>query len=316
MAPVGPSTAHAGETVPRVVCAGHVNWDVTLRVDCLPGPDEEARIRSRTGSGGGSAANVAVGLGGLDVDATLVGSVGDDRNGRLVARALEGRSVDLALTVVEGGRTALKYLLVDPDGEVAVLGRDGDNEAVDPSDVSPDLLEGADLLHLTGQRPATAAHLAELAAERGIAVSFDPGRRVADRDYGGVLARVDVLFLNEREAAALDETIDRIQDETLDGTIEEPLEETLVVTTYGTSGALLETPDGLYRHRGFGSDSVDSAGAGDAFAAGFLASYLDGAPPERALAVGNACGALAARERGPRVDLSWSAVESVLDRPG
>lgn len=312
MAPVGPSTARPGVTAPRVVCAGHLNWDVTLRVDRLPGPDEEARIRSRTGSSGGSAANVAVGLGGLDVNATLVGSVGDDRQGRLVGRALERRSVDLALTVVEGGRTALKYLLVDPDGEVAVLGMDGDNEAVDPTDVSPELLEGADLLHLTGQRPATAVHLAELAAERGIAVSFDPGRRVADRDYGGVLARVDILFLNEREAVALEETLDGTQDETIDGR----LDETLVVTTYGTSGALLETPDGLYRHRAFGSDSVDSAGAGDAFAAGFLASYLDGTPPERALAVGNACGALAARERGPQVDLSWDAVESVLDRPG
>ncbi|MCO8268933.1 carbohydrate kinase family protein, partial [Haloferax sp. AB510] len=46
----------------RVICAGHVNWDVTLRVDALPEPDGEATVESRVGAGGGSAANVASGL--------------------------------------------------------------------------------------------------------------------------------------------------------------------------------------------------------------------------------------------------------------
>lgn len=290
--------------MPRVVCAGHVNWDVTLQVDRLPEPDGEACIRSRSHSTGGSAANVAVGLVGLDVDATLVGSVGDDVPGRLARRTLEGRGVHLALSVVEGGQTAVKYLLVDPDGEVAVLGTDGDNEAVRPADVDPALLDGAGLLHLTAQRPATAARLAEMAAARGIPVSFDPGRRVGDRDYGAVLALADILFLNEREATVLD--ADR----------NAGLDVRLVITTYGTTGAVLETPAALYRHRGFGPESASSAGAGDAFAAGFLASYLRGAPPERALAVGNACGALAARASGPQVDLAWSEVTSVLDGSG
>lgn len=289
----------------RVVCAGHVNWDVTLRVDRLPEPDAEARIRSRSGSSGGSAANVAVCLGGLDVAATLVGSVGDDEYGGQIRRALERNGVDLGLSVVEDGRTAVKYLVVDPAGEVAVLGLDGANEAVAPDDVEPGLLDGADLLHLTGQRPATAARLAGLAAARGIPVSFDPGRRLDDRDYGAVLAHADILFLNEREAAVLD--ADR------DADCDAGLDDRLVVTTYGTRGAIVETPDAIYGHRGFGPESVDSAGAGDAFAAGFVAAHLRGAAPERALAVGNACGALAAREAGPQVSLSWSAVASVLE---
>lgn len=284
----------------RVVCAGHVNWDVTLRVDHLPEPDAEARIRSQSQSGGGSAANVAVGLVGLDVDATLVGSVGDDEYGLLARRALERRGVDLALTVVEDGQTAVKYLVVDPAGEVAVLGTEGDNEAIGPADVDPALLDGADHLHLTSQRPATAARLAELAAERGIPTSFDPGRRFAERDYGAVVARADVLFLNEREAANFDRNLD----------------DRLVVTKYGAAGSVVETPDALYRHPGFDAESVDSTGAGDAFAAGFLASRLRDDPPERALAVANACGALAARERGARVDLSWAAVEAVFDAGG
>lgn len=316
--------------MPRVVCAGHVNWDITLRVDRLPEPDAEAHIRSQSRSGGGSAANVAVGLTGLDVDATLVGSVGDDEYGLLAGRALETRGVDLDLTVVEGGQTAVKYLVVAPDGEVAVLGTGGDNEAVGPADVGPSLLEGADHLHLTSQHPETAGKLAKLAAERGVFVSFDPGRRIGDRDYGDAFGHADLVFFNEREASTLGGGFD----------------DRLVVTKYGPNGAVLETPDALYRHGGFSADaggstphpgtleptatdwptrmvtgdeepagSPDSAGAGDAFSAGFIASLLSGDPPERALAVGNACGTMAAREPGAQVDLSWRAVSAMLEEP-
>ena len=63
----------------RVVCAGHVNWDVTLRVDRLPAPDGEAVICGQAESGGGSAANTAAVLVGLDCDPLLLGSVGEDR---------------------------------------------------------------------------------------------------------------------------------------------------------------------------------------------------------------------------------------------
>jgi hypothetical protein len=52
----------------RVLSAGHVNWDVTLRLDELPEPDGEARINSQSSGGGGSAANTAVALSSLGVD--------------------------------------------------------------------------------------------------------------------------------------------------------------------------------------------------------------------------------------------------------
>ncbi len=75
----------------RVICAGHVNWDVTLRVDALPEPDGEARITDRSRSGGGSASNAAVALAGLDADPPVLGSVGrDDHGTRPVATAATG----------------------------------------------------------------------------------------------------------------------------------------------------------------------------------------------------------------------------------
>jgi ribokinase len=283
--------------MPRVLCAGHVNWDVTLFVDRLPEPDGESRVRERRQSGGGSAANVATALAGLDCAATILGSVGDDEQGHLARRDLRAADVDTTGLLTAEGETTTKYLLVDDDGEVSVLGAEGVNEAVTHDDVDPVLVRAADHVHLTAQRPETAGYVADIATEAGIPVSFDPGRRAADRDYDAVIDRADVLFLNEREATALGDCPDDRQ----------------TVTKYGTRGATLETADEFYGHPGFDLPDTDATGAGDAFAAGFLASRLCGDEPARSLAVGNACGALAARERGPKAGLTWEAVDRVLD---
>lgn len=277
----------------RVVCAGHVNWDVTLRVDRLPCADGESRIHDRTECGGGSAANVAVALSGLSCESVAVGSVGDDEYGERAVERLREAGVETDVRVVDGV-TATKYILVDEDGEVALLGTNGANEALAPGDVSPSMLDGADAVHLTGQRPDTAARIAGLADERGLPVSFDPGRRVADRDYGAVFERADLLFATEREAAAIDAEVP------------------WTVTKRGRDGASLVSPEGRFEHEGYRVDTtLDSTAAGDAFAAGFLAVWLADGDPERALRVANACGALAADAEGARIDLSWDRIESM-----
>ncbi|AGB33263.1 PfkB domain protein [Natrinema pellirubrum DSM 15624] len=287
-----------------VLAAGHVNWDVTLRVDRLPESDGEAAIRSQRQSGGGSAANVAAALAGLGVDVGLIGSVGDDDNGLLARRELEAAGVSLAgVRVVEDAETAVKYLLVDDDGEVAILGNDGVNEAVGPSALEPSRIRAADHIHLTGQRPETAAAIARIADEAGIGISFDPGRRLADREYGEPLALADVVFVTDREAAAL-------FDDDPDGAADDRI----VVVTCGADGAEAYAPSGTVVHAGFDIDPVDTAGAGDAFAAGFLTRWLADRDLERALATGNACGAVTASREGARSAPTDAELEGLLER--
>jgi ribokinase len=281
----------------RVVCAGHVNWDVTMLVDSLPAPDAESVVVERRASGGGSAANVAVALANLGVDASLVGSVGSGDRGERVRRELSAAGVDADPVQVADGRTAVKYLLVDEAGEVAVLDDGGANESFRVDALPPGLFDGAAACHLTGQRPDTAAELAERATEAGLVVSFDPGRRLGGRDFAATLDLADVLFVNAREAGRL-------------GTVPADCR---VVRTRGADGATLEGPDGRFEHPGFGLESVDTTGAGDAFAAGFLAAWLQGVDHGRALATANACGALAAATVGPRADLDRERVSDLLD---
>ncbi|MFC7068393.1 carbohydrate kinase family protein [Halobaculum lipolyticum] len=295
---------------PRVLCAGHVNWDVTLIVDRLPAPDGEVKIERRHQAGGGSAANVAAVLAGLGADAALFGSVGDDEPGVLAGRELSAAGVRTHLVETDG-ETAVKYLVVDADGEVMVLSGEGANEAFTPEDLPREALAAdTDLLHLTNQPPAVAAALAERGREAGATVSFAPGRQFAERDFSATLALADVVFCNRREAAAL---IDEDEDgNTAYGALRE--DATLVVTHGAAGSEVHDRATGrTVTHDGFDADAVDTTGAGDAFAAGFLAARLDGADVDRSLAVANACGAFAAGEVGARVELTWDRIETTLD---
>lgn len=302
-----------------VLCAGHVNWDVTLRVDHLPEPDGEVAVEERVQRGGGSAANVAAGLAGLDAPAALFGSVGDDESGTKAIEELEAAGVETdRVRAVPGAETAVKYLIVDHDGEVMVLSNAGANESFTAEHLTggfdgvdegtPAQRAGVDHLHLTSQLPETAAELAERAHDAGVPVSFDPGRRVGDREYAQTLRHVDLLFLNRREAIAL---VECELDEALPDTAS-------IVIKLGEEGAELHGPS-VVRHGGFAVDPLDTTGAGDAFAAGFLAEVnksggLEAVDAERALATANACGALAAMETGARVPLSWDRLQQFQRR--
>lgn len=302
-----------------VLCAGHINWDVTMHVDSLPEPDGEVGIDRLIQSGGGSAANVAVGLVGLDCPASLYGSVGSDDTGAVALRELDRAGVDCGHVFIDSeGTTSVTYLVVDATGEVMVFSNEGANESFCTEDISAELFRGVDHLHLTSQSPEMASLLATLAGDLDLSVSFDPGRRVADRGYSEALASTDLLFLNQREADLVAES----------GTLSptDPTEMTILVK-HGSDGATVHTPTGSHSHPGFVVDPVDLSGAGDAFAAGFLASLVgrddnvlgesasttDASEYADALAVGNACGGLAAQDVTARTELSWEALEALLD---
>ena len=311
-----------------VLCAGHVNWDVTLRVEELPAPDGEVQLRGTAAAGGGSAANVAVNLAGLGGDAALFGSTGTDETGERARRELTASGVDTHLVEAEGA-TAVKYLIVDGDGEVMVLSGAGENEAFRATDLPATALETG-VCHLTNQSPAVAAAVAERARARDTTVSLAPGRRLADRDFSAPLGSADLVFVNEREAASLgpDPWGDRLR------------ADAAVIVTLGADGAAVHTREWEQTHPGFETTALDTTGAGDAFAAGYLAARrgvvsesvraaaratvenersLPGATAGdevgvgAALAVANACGAVASRTLGARAELSAERLCDVLD---
>jgi ribokinase len=84
------------------------------------------------------------------------------------------------------------------------------------------------------------------------------------------------------------------------------------VLKHGPDGAEVRRGDGRTAHPGYPIDVVDTTGAGDAFAAGFIAASVTGAGDHRALAVANACGAMASKAPGARTSLTWAEIDAFL----
>jgi sugar/nucleoside kinase (ribokinase family) len=130
----------------------------------------------------------------------------------------------------------------------------------------------------------------------GASTSIDPNWDPAERWDGDLLAqlgRTDVFLPNAVEAMRI---ANRPDAETAARELARAAG--LVVVKDGADGSLAAERDRLVRAGPLAAEAVDATGAGDAFDAGFLAAHLGGEPLERALVIGNACGALSTRALG------------------
>lgn len=289
-----------------VVVVGDVMVDViaTMSGPLARGSDTPSRV---TTTGGGSAANVATWLAHQGAPTAYVGRVGDDALGRESVTALTDAGVHAWVSVDATSRTGTCVILVEPGGERSMLPDTGANATLLPADLPPTAFRPGGHLHLsgytllsTGSREAGLTALS-LAAAAGMTTSVDPSSAALLEAVGAArflewTRRVDVLLANTDEARVLTGT----------------------ASPYEAAGALGENyrevvvklgPDGALWQQGFitasapaerGVEVVDTTGAGDAFAAGFLVAWLMHPEPETALAAGNRLAARVVTQVGAR----------------
>ena len=265
---------------------GDLVEDIAVR---LAGPvnvasDTQAHIHRRRG---GSAANAAVAVARLGVEARFIGQVGDDAIGTALLATMAADGVDLA--VRRHGRTGTIVVLVDQFGERTMLtdrGACGDLDAPDPV-----WLDGLRVLHVPayslvgGALASTTVTLIAWCRQREIIVSIDASSAalidgVGAAEMCAMLAALqpDAFLCNELETATLggSEAVRSIA--TRVTVVKQGAGPSLVLTPDGTTVAV-DVPqlDGV----------LDTTGAGDAFAAGFLTALADGAPPVVAASAGH-----------------------------
>ena len=239
---------------------------------------------------GGSASITACGAARLGLRTAFVGVVGDDEFGRFMLGEMQGLGVDVSGCPVEPSAPTGITVAAVQHGDRAMLTLPGTIALLTADQVPSELVAGARHLHIGSYylldrlRPGMPA-LVAAARAAGATVSVDPQEDTTGGWDGGLpalLADVDVLFVNEQEAAGIDARSC-------------PL---VVVKRGRTVGAARPRGEPEVAVGGFAVEAVDATGAGDSFDAGFLAGRLTGLDLEASLRLGCACGALSTRRLG------------------
>jgi len=244
---------------------------------------------------GGSAANSMAGVAALGLDAGFIGQIADDQLGDIFQHDMKALGVRFETPALkEGPPTGRCLIIVTPDAQRTMNTCPGASHELTAQRLDENMIRSASITFLEGylwgpERPRHAMlRAAQIAHEAGRNVAFTlseslciPGRKegVLGMIEGGM---VDILFANEDEAKLLAGSAD------LDGALAKlsPLVSTLVVTC-GAAGALgIERGQRVQINAAPVDKVVDTTGAGDLFAAGFLAARCRARPLERCLQAG------------------------------
>jgi adenosine kinase len=272
---------------------------------------------------GGSAANTIVGLASLGSRSAFIGKVKEDELGRTFAHDIRAAGATYTTPPAsDGPSTARCYVLVTPDGERTMNTYLGAAQDLHPADIDADLVAASAVLYLEGYlwdpKNAKDAFLkaAKIAHEAGrtVALSLSDAFCV-DRWRGEFLQlmrsrTVDLVFANEAEMHSLYQTSDF---DTAVAALRSDV--SVAVVTRSEKGCIVLGPEGIEAVPAFPVERVvDTTGAGDLFAAGFLSGLARGADDRTcgrlgALAAAEVIGHLGAR---PETSLRDLAAENGL----
>ncbi|PSL55879.1 2-dehydro-3-deoxygluconokinase [Saccharothrix carnea] len=279
-----------------VLCVGET---MAVFTPAEAGPPEEVRTWVR--GTGGAESNVACALAALGVPVGWVSAVGDDPFGRAVVASVAEAGVDVSHVLVDPTRpTGLYVKEAGKSGSAMRYYRAGSAASA----LGPDVLDRLDLdavsyVHVTGitaaLSPSCLALVHALLDHPGVTTSFDVNWRPAlwcstgPEVLRSLAAKADIVLVGDDEAAALWGT-------STPAAVRELLPEprTLVVKQGATGASVLIADAPPVFEPALAVDVVEPVGAGDAFAAGFLAAHRSAEPPARCLRSGHlaAAGAL------------------------
>jgi 2-dehydro-3-deoxygluconokinase len=279
----------------------------------------------------GSEGNVAIGMARLGVPVRFAGRVGADELGTLVLRTLRAEAVDVSSCHTDpDAPTGLFLLEPGPGGRSRAIyhrrGSAGSGFSIADADAAwaPDV----DLLVVSGITPALSPEarqaterLIGLARDAGVPVAFLvnhrtalwPGPEEAARVLWPLAAQATVVLTSESELALIGAVggVGATEEETAASLRAEGVAE--VVVTRGAAGATCWAGEGTFKENAIPVTAVDTVGAGDAFAAGYLTSRRLGQPIPERLAAGARVAAFAVATHGDWEGLPTQADVALLD---
>lgn len=264
-----------------VIGFGTCNVDFVMKVPRFVESDDEVDIEKLLPSIGGSAANFTVETVRQGLKAGIMARVGRDYFGRLALEKFnhEGVGTERLLQVDE--KTGMAFITVDPSGERSMYTSMGANASFKLERGDVEYIKSSKILHVTGMY----REVVEEASKYANFLSINPGTLLSSYGFKAlkkVIKRANIIFLNKKEVELLtqlnfEEGARMLVDEGVP----------VVVVTCGKRGAKLFTEKRVIKSPTKQVKSVDTTGAGDAFAAGFIASFFRDEKLEKCLKMGN-----------------------------
>jgi sugar/nucleoside kinase (ribokinase family) len=284
-------------------------------------PEDADALYAKMGPGqevsGGSAANTVAGIAALGGKCGFIGQVADDALGEIFAHDIRSAGIDFATTARAGAPTTARCLIfVTPDGQRTMNTFLGASQFLPESALDRDLIADGAILYLEGylwdpEEPRQAMRTAiEVARKAGRKVAFTLSdvfciSRHGD-DFRKLIADglIDILFANENELLALAQTDD------FDSAIERVAAQvpTLVVTRSEQGACAFQDGQRATVAAEPIERVVDTTGAGDLFAAGFLHGQAQGMGLEQSLKLGAICAAEIISHVGARPQCDMQAL--------
>lgn len=260
----------------------------------------------------GAESNVAIGLARLGHSSGWIGNVGEDEFGEFVVREIRAEGVDVSrVRKVKDAPTGIMFKELNEGRETKVTyyRRLSAASRMVPDELDREYIRGARLLHISGITPAlssscleTVFEAASIARSGGVKVCFDPNIRLklwsageAAETIKSILPLADIVLPGIDEGRILfgADSADEIIDQCLRRGAE------IVALKLGANGCIVSDANQRHQVSPFAVGKIlDTVGAGDAFAAGFIAGLLENMPLIQCGRLANAMGAFAVTVSG------------------
>jgi len=289
-----------------IVVFGSINVDLIARVARIPAPGETLSGSSFVTAPGGKGANQALAARRAGAHVALYGAVGCDSFAASALANLDASGVRCDGVAARRGWTGIALINVADSGENAITVIPGANALARAAQVPDDALTPTTTLLLQLEVPhVEVERMAHRAHERGARVILNAAPAAALAD--ALLRSLDVLLVNEHEAAMLATQLRLVREPVAFADGMRTRFATTAVITLGARGALTTADGQCLAATPPAVTVVDTTGAGDALAGAFAAALDRNASLPRALAEGVAAGALACTQHGAQAALPDAA---------
>ena len=265
---------------------------------------------------GGSAANTIHGLAKLNIETGFIGKVGDDELGKYFHEDMKKSKIK-PLLLKSKTPSGKAMALISPDSERTFATFLGAAVELSPDDILPEHFDGFHYFHIEGylvQNHALIEKAVKLAKEKGLTVAIDMASYNVVEENLEFLQDllknyVDIVFANEEEAKAFTgkEPEQALNDfaELCD----------IAVVKIGKKGSMVKKGGDVYNIDSIDAKSVDTTGAGDLYAAGFIYGLIKGYTLDKCGSIGSVLAGKTIEVVGPKMEEhKWKEVKEMINK--